>query len=393
MIQLLNNMTFASYGSVVIGPQELESNALFSQTIHTELVISERSTEFQCSQDLPVYLERLSGLVLLLISPDASLNQREMFLLDKPVIIRPGMWFCVNCFQSDACRVLHIQPTKANFLRISAPDDGLEPLMLPKVNINRIYTLFYQEQERGFLFRGECHDFWELTYVDKGYLRSVTDSEEWVLHQSEIMFYGPGQHHVQSADEDVAVCYVTITFDMELEDELALINRKFTADNALTSLLDKILYEKEHSIFYSEDLISCYLKEFVILLIRSCRQRASQTALITNYKVNTENALVAQVSAFIEKNITKHLTVGQVAAEVSVSQSYLSVLFKKHQKCTIIEYINRVKTERCKELIREGKYSFTEISYLLGYTSVHYFSRQFKALVGVSPSEYAKALR
>jgi len=40
-------------------------------------------------------------------------------------------------------------------------------------------------------------------------------------------------------------------------------------------------------------------------------------------------------------------------------------------------------------MIRKGYHNFTEISDILGYTSIHYFSQAFKKATGMTPSEYA----
>ncbi len=52
-----------------------------------------------------------------------------------------------------------------------------------------------------------------------------------------------------------------------------------------------------------------------------------------------------------------------------------------------------MKIDTAKQLIRDNHLNFTEISDRLGYTSVHYFSRQFKKLTGMTPSEYATSIR
>lgn len=44
-------------------------------------------------------------------------------------------------------------------------------------------------------------------------------------------------------------------------------------------------------------------------------------------------------------------------------------------------------------MIRQEQANFTEISDALGYTSIHYFSRQFKTFTGMSPSEYALSIK
>ena len=50
-------------------------------------------------------------------------------------------------------------------------------------------------------------------------------------------------------------------------------------------------------------------------------------------------------------------------------------------------------TELAKELIREKNMNFTQIADYLGYTSIHYFSRQFKKIAGMTPSEYASSIK
>jgi len=52
-----------------------------------------------------------------------------------------------------------------------------------------------------------------------------------------------------------------------------------------------------------------------------------------------------------------------------------------------------MKIEAAKELIRTGQMNFTQISEKLGYTSIHYFSRQFKKVTGMTPSEYASSIK
>ena len=52
-----------------------------------------------------------------------------------------------------------------------------------------------------------------------------------------------------------------------------------------------------------------------------------------------------------------------------------------------------MKIERAKDLLRNQDYNITQISEILGFSSVHYFSRRFKAVVGMSPSEYATSIK
>jgi YesN/AraC family two-component response regulator len=52
-----------------------------------------------------------------------------------------------------------------------------------------------------------------------------------------------------------------------------------------------------------------------------------------------------------------------------------------------------MKIDRAKEMIREKKYNFSEISERLSFSSIHYFSRRFKLITGMTPSEYAASVK
>ena len=58
-----------------------------------------------------------------------------------------------------------------------------------------------------------------------------------------------------------------------------------------------------------------------------------------------------------------------------------------------IEYFLNLKIAEAKRLLREEKLPVSKISDLLGYSSIHAFSRAFKNAVGLSPSEYRKSVK
>ena len=57
-----------------------------------------------------------------------------------------------------------------------------------------------------------------------------------------------------------------------------------------------------------------------------------------------------------------------------------------------MEYYSILKTKEAKKLIREKTYSISQISEMLGYSSIHIFSRAFKKSVGISPTDYGKSI-
>jgi AraC-like DNA-binding protein len=72
------------------------------------------------------------------------------------------------------------------------------------------------------------------------------------------------------------------------------------------------------------------------------------------------------------------------------SYSYLSNLFSEIEGITIEKYLILQKIEKAKELFTYNQLNVNEISYQLNYSSSQHFSRQFKLITGMSPSDFMK---
>lgn len=84
------------------------------------------------------------------------------------------------------------------------------------------------------------------------------------------------------------------------------------------------------------------------------------------------------------------MTLQNTAAVFSISSNYLSQLFKKHTEIGFNEYIAQRKIEEAKKLLKQGDLKIYEIADRLGFENAFYFSRVFKKVAGVSPSEFLK---
>jgi AraC-like DNA-binding protein len=76
----------------------------------------------------------------------------------------------------------------------------------------------------------------------------------------------------------------------------------------------------------------------------------------------------------------------------SISRSSLQNLFRANLHISPKQYISNLKLSQAKQLIQEHTRTISEISDMLGFTSIHYFSRKFKLQYGVSPSDYSKSI-
>ena len=95
--------------------------------------------------------------------------------------------------------------------------------------------------------------------------------------------------------------------------------------------------------------------------------------------VNMEERLTTSNSAYI-------------AEKLKLRYGYLSLVFTEVTYTSIENFILLQKTERAKQLISTNELTFTEIAYMLNYSSVAYFSNQFKSITGITPSAFQRII-
>ena len=88
-----------------------------------------------------------------------------------------------------------------------------------------------------------------------------------------------------------------------------------------------------------------------------------------------------------------NITLKDVCSHFYQSKSQLCKIFRESMGQSPMEYYMNLKIKEAKKLIREQNHTITEISNLLGYSSIHNFSRAFKKAVGMSPTAYSKSIR
>ena len=375
MIRHLNPEGFRKFGTILA-----DCGAVSGKPNHHSVFLPEG--KISCYQTVaPLWLGPESGVIVLSVSTDGTAY--EDFYLDKGIQLKGGIWFRLLGFHGSAA----VQVGGSSMpLSLGQSLNHRDFAMRPSVRVECLYTLFYQEKEAGFLFPGERHPMAELTYVDKGTLHSVADGQDLLLSQGDMAIYAPDQWHMQYADPDQAPQMVTISFWARGVDWQSLSNRRFTPAKQTVHLLRQIMHYQQKDC--PEPIFS-----LLTLLLLSLMEQAETGAAVPESDLSGENVMIGRAQQYVQAHVEEKLTVSILAEGVGVSASYLTALFHKHLAFSPGEYIRRIKLGRSKQLIREGQLNFTEISEKLQYSTVHHFSRQFKQMFGMTPTEYAKSVR
>lgn len=99
---------------------------------------------------------------------------------------------------------------------------------------------------------------------------------------------------------------------------------------------------------------------------------------------------VHKVIAHIDLHYREQLTLNDVAAMASVHTAYFCDLFKKITGETYVEYLTRLRIEKAKQLLAEGRLSVAKLADRVGYEDPNYFRRVFRKYTGMTPRQYRK---
>lgn len=116
-------------------------------------------------------------------------------------------------------------------------------------------------------------------------------------------------------------------------------------------------------------------------------QLEKYTALIFN-SAGECSKLIHRAKQFIHKHYSSNVSLEGIAEELNISPNYLSSLFRKETRESVVEYLTRYRIDRAKELLTTTDYRIYEIGQMVGYESEQYFSRVFKKVVGVPPAKF-----
>ena len=251
---------------------------------------------------------------------------------------------------------------------------------------------------------GDLHDFHELVFVEEGTYKVIVDGEAFDIGEGECFLYPPLAFHIGAEKRERSLIRI-ISFESDSIDLKKIERKPIKASSFAKELFTEANEIGLKSFFYPgcEDGVrgmqlldgaNAYslqkmkksLELSLIELICSTESSEGERKNSKNFKEQRAAAL----TKFLRMNLSRQLTLSEMADAISVSVSTLKSITEQAFNTSPLSYFIGLRISAAKKLIRESSLTFTEISERLGFSSVHYFSRLFKQHTGMTPSEYAK---
>lgn len=229
------------------------------------------------------------------------------------------------------------------------------------------------------------------------------------MRQGQIIFHEPNEFHTVSCNNHTAPNLVVVSFVCDsplmkffrrktlnvqgIEREL-LSTIVQEAEEAFDSLLEDPYLKGMHKRPVSRTGCEQILKHSLeLLLLRLYRQTPyTPVRQLSTIKEKTTHLRIATVLNYLEEHVSSRITLADVCKIAFMCPAYLQKLFREETGSSVMDYFRSLKTKEAKRLLQDGCYNISTIADMLAYTSIHHFSKQFRQVEGMSPTEYARSI-
>lgn len=285
------------------------------------------------------------------------------------------------------------------------------------IAIESIVTVHYFEFARGYVFDGEAHDFWEFVYMDKGEAEIGADGRRFVLSQGQGVFHQPGEFHSIWASSSNPPDIIVLSFVCSSSAMECFRNRQVSVGPQEKALIAQVIREARNG--WRNDLNRNYsrlipnpaavigaqqwvLLSLEMLLLCFLRQESATAEAEPHEERRLRNErrwpqynkmLFRDIETWVYNHLNEKITIDLLAVRFNLSQTSLKQLFREETGSGVNEQVCDWRHKAAKRLIREGRVSMKVIAENCGYSSIHYFSRRFSQMEGMTPTEYARSVK
>lgn len=249
------------------------------------------------------------------------------------------------------------------------------------------------------------HVEFEISFIISGCAEFICGNQKFISEEGDIIIVPPNMLHAVYPYENCKQRYDTVVFSPSM---LGISEN----DRCAAECIKPLAYSSEISsritrehIYYTElktavqNIFSCaqgntprldMLMKSELLRIFWLLTESGDISFTEKNTVNRSEAIRSAIE-YMNENFSDEITVDTLANTVHLSKTYFMRRFKESAGMGAVEYLVRLRIKKACEILSETGKNAAETAFECGFRNLSNFNRQFKKIVGCTPTEYRKA--
>jgi len=232
------------------------------------------------------------------------------------------------------------------------------------------------------------HEATELLYFTKGNGTVICAGKRYAVKEQELFIVNSSELHAIEHNEPVSYACLRVipTFFADIDFENVLLQPVVSDDRLVQKYFMKMILEKKQKMDGWDMAVKGTAYLLMSHLLRHYRHsQLSEEALARRHRRVTQ---IRTILEYISLHYGERLTTGILAKQFFLDESHLCHIFRQETGQTLTSYINHLRVEKAAILLENTQETITEIAAHVGFDDSNYFSRLFRAHMGITPREY-----
>lgn len=268
----------------------------------------------------------------------------------------------------------------------------LEPVLYGKFSVK---VLEMKVKETSNCFKLHWHERLEILRVREGNLHVFVEDVDYLLKEDDLLIIYPCQTHVGYTEQQEAI-YDVVMFDIsDFTNNTwagqyylgplvngSVIFENLMNDKTLLACIDNIVETYRRYESANPLLVMGMIYEFLGMLY--------QIGELCEGKIQNNSHSFDSIAEYVELHFKEPISTRELSRKFGYNEAYFAREFKKAKGLTLTNYIQILRIEYAKKLLKNSNESIKYISYKSGFSDHCYFTRCFRKHMGTSPAEYRK---
>ena len=249
----------------------------------------------------------------------------------------------------------------------------------------RLYKNYSSDRHN---YASNWHREIEIMYIVSGEEFIYIDNECIHAIPGDIVVINRGRIHTLTGESFVHHCLIPSD---NIFDNLGIVNADFQVhshirDPKLSELFLDIIkeFDSEDKYYLQYRLIA--IQKFILTLLKDYEVNYSQ-----NPKSGTTEFIIAtKVINYLRQHLSESFSIDEISKELGITTPHMCRCVKSATGISILDHLNIIRCYTAKHLLSHTNTKINEVAQICGYTSSSYFARNYKKILGYSPSETPK---